>query len=161
MPKTKLQNFIFTITMAFIMVYAMICYNISLNIGGFTNQVFIMAFHEMVIMWPIAIILEYFIIEKLATNMALHLVNPKVQGPFLFKLTLCSMIVCLMCPIMSLVATILFKDAGINIIAIWIQTSILNFPMALGWQIFFGGAFVRWIFAHIFKETNTDKEYAS
>ena len=34
MPKTKLENFVFTVIMAFIMVYAMICYNISLNIGG-------------------------------------------------------------------------------------------------------------------------------
>ena len=54
MPKTKLQNVIFTLMMAFLMVYAMICYNISLNIGEMSNQVFLMAFHEMVIMWPIA-----------------------------------------------------------------------------------------------------------
>ena len=50
MPKTKLQNVFFTILMAFLMVYAMICYNISLNIGGMTNQVFLMAFGEMKIM---------------------------------------------------------------------------------------------------------------
>ena len=30
MPKTKLQNVIFTIIMAFVMVYAMVCYNISI-----------------------------------------------------------------------------------------------------------------------------------
>ena len=59
MPKTKLQNVFFTILMAFLMVYAMICYNISLNIGGMTNQVFLMAFGEMKIMWPAAIILDY------------------------------------------------------------------------------------------------------
>ena len=44
MPKSKLENFVFTVIMAFIMVYAMICYNISLNIGGMTDQVFLMAF---------------------------------------------------------------------------------------------------------------------
>ena len=32
MPKTKFENFILTVIMAFIMVYAMICYNIALNI---------------------------------------------------------------------------------------------------------------------------------
>lgn len=42
MPKTKFQNVIFTLMMAFLMVYAMICYNISLNIGGMSNQVFLM-----------------------------------------------------------------------------------------------------------------------
>jgi len=36
--------------MVFVMVYAMICYNISLNIGGMANHVFLDAFHELVIM---------------------------------------------------------------------------------------------------------------
>ena len=59
MPKTKFQNIIFTLIMAFIMVYAMICYNISLNKGQMSNEVFLLAFHEMVIMWPAAFILEF------------------------------------------------------------------------------------------------------
>ena len=46
MEKSKLHHFLFTVAMAFIMVYAMICYNISLNIGGMTNAVFVMAFHH-------------------------------------------------------------------------------------------------------------------
>lgn len=33
MPKNKFQEVIFTIIMVFFMVYAMICYNISLNQG--------------------------------------------------------------------------------------------------------------------------------
>ena len=60
MPKTKFQNIIFTLIMAFIMVYAMICYNISLNKGQMSNEVLLLAFHEMVIMWPAAFILEFF-----------------------------------------------------------------------------------------------------
>lgn len=54
MPKTKFQNVIFTLMMSFLMVYAMICYNISLNIGGMSSQVFLMAFGKMRIMWPVA-----------------------------------------------------------------------------------------------------------
>ena len=46
MPKTKLQEVVFTILMVFVMVYAMICYNISLNMGGMSNIVFLNAFHE-------------------------------------------------------------------------------------------------------------------
>lgn len=34
MPKTKLQNIIFTLIMAFVMVYAMVCYNIALEKGA-------------------------------------------------------------------------------------------------------------------------------
>ncbi len=57
MPKTKAQNIIFTILMAFAMVYAMICYNIAVNRGGMTNEVFLLAFHELVIMCALAFVL--------------------------------------------------------------------------------------------------------
>ena len=82
MPKTKFQNIIFTLIMAFIMVYAMICYNISLNKGQMSNEVFLLAFHEMVIMWPAAFILEFFAVEKLATKLAFRFIRPGVDNPF-------------------------------------------------------------------------------
>ena len=50
MPKNKFQEVIFTIIMVFFMVYAMICYNIVLNTGAMTNQVFLSAFHELTFM---------------------------------------------------------------------------------------------------------------
>ena len=50
MPKTKFENIVFTLFMSFLMVYAMICYNIALNMGGMSNQVFLLAFHELIIM---------------------------------------------------------------------------------------------------------------
>ena len=81
MPKTKFQNVIFTLMMAFLMVYAMICYNISLNIGGMSNQVFLMAFGEMKIMWPVAFVLEFFIVDNLAHKLAFRIVTPK-DRPF-------------------------------------------------------------------------------
>ena len=130
MPKTKLQNVFFTIMMAFLMVYAMICYNISLSIGGMTNQVFLMAFGEMKIMWPAAIILEFFVVEKLASMLAFRIVSPQ-DKPIFITLAISSMIVCLMCPMMSFIATLLFKNAGNNFIAVWFQTTVMNFPMAL------------------------------
>ena len=66
MPKNKFQEVIFTLIMVFFMVYAMICYNISLNTGSMTNRVFLDAFHELVIMGPIAFILDFFLVSKLA-----------------------------------------------------------------------------------------------
>ena len=150
MPKTKLQNVFFTILMAFLMVYAMICYNISLNIGGMTNQVFLMAFGEMKIMWPAAIILEFFVVEKLASMLAFRIVSP-TDKPIFIILAISSMIVCLMCPAMSFIATVLFKHPGKEIIAVWLQTTAMNFPMALCWQIFFAGPFVRNVFGKFVK----------
>lgn len=145
MPKTLFQNIIFTLMMAFLMVYAMICYNISLNIGGMTTAVFLMAFHEMVIMWPVAFILEFFIVDKLAHKLAFRLVTPE-DRPVFITLAISLMIICIMCPVMSFIATLLFKNAGSQFIAVWLQTTVFNFPMAFFWQIFFCGPLVRKIF---------------
>ena len=83
MPKTKFQSVIFTILMAFTMVYGMICYNIALNMGGMSNQVFLKAFHELIIMWPVAFILEFFVVEKLSQKLAFRIVTPGKTGQFL------------------------------------------------------------------------------
>lgn len=152
MPKTKFQNVIFTLMMAFVMVYAMICYNISLNKGGMSGEVFLLAFHELIIMWPLAFVLEMFVVERLARKLAFRIVTPGQDRPIFITLAISSMIVCLMCPTMSLAATILFKDPGANIIPIWLETTALNFPMAFSWQIFFAGPLVRTVFGVIFKE---------
>ena len=151
MPKTKFQEVVFTIMMVFVMVYAMICYNISLNIGGMANHVFLDAFHELVIMGPVAFILDFFLYGSLSKKLAFRIVNPAEDKPIKIILAISSITVCLMCPSMSLVATLLFKNAGTEFIAVWLQTTALNFPMAFFWQIFFAGPLVRKIFGAIFK----------
>lgn len=156
MPKTKFQNVIFTILMAFVMVYAMICYNISLNTGGMKNEVFLLAFHELIIMWPLAFVLEMFVVERISHKLAFRIVTPDKNKPIFITLAISSFIVCLMCPMMSLAATILFKDAGSEFVAVWLQTTALNFPMAFFWQIFFAGPFVRLVFRTMFKKQLAD-----
>ena len=151
MPKTKFQNVIFTLMMAFLMVYAMICYNISLNIGEMSNQVFLMAFHEMVIMWPIAFILEFFVVDNLAHKLAFRMVTPQ-DRPIVITLAISVMIICIMCPVMSLIATLLFKNAGSQFIAVWLQTTFMNFPVAFFWQLMYCGPFIRLIFRKMFPE---------
>lgn len=150
MPQTKFQNVIFTLVMSCVMVYVMICYNISLNIGGMQNAVFGMALGEMKIMWPAAFILEFFVVEHLSKKLAFRLVTPGQDKPLFILLAISSMIVCLMCPMMSLIATILFQNAGSEAIALWLQTTVKNFPMALCAQIFFVGPFVRLLFRTAF-----------
>ena len=136
MPKNKFQEVIFTIIMVFFMVYAMICYNIALNIGGMKNEVFLSAFHELIIMGPIAFIL----------------VDVRRDNPFHLVLAISFVSVIFMCPLMSLAATLLFKNAGNEFVAVWIETTVKNFPMALCWQIFFAGPVVRAIFGAVFRE---------
>ena len=69
MPKTKFQEVVFTILMVFVMVYAMICYNIAFNIGGMSNEVFLSAFHELVIMGPAAFVLDFFMIPIISKQL--------------------------------------------------------------------------------------------
>ena len=150
MPKNKFQEVIFTILMVFVMVYAMICYNITLNVGGMTNEVFLSAFHELIIMGPIAFILDFFIIGGLAKGIAFKIVDVRKDNPFHLVLAISAVSVAFMCPCMSLAATLLFKHAGSQIIPVWLQTTAMNFPMAFFWQIFYAGPFVRFVFGKLF-----------
>ncbi len=54
-----------------------------------------------------------------------------------------------------MIATLLFKNPGKEIVAVWLQTTAMNFPMALCWQIFFAGPLARLIFRTIFKKTTS------
>lgn len=152
MPKTKFQEVIFTIMMVFVMVYAMICYNIALNIGGLNTSVFLSAFHEFVIMAPVAFVLDFFFVGHIAKRTAFRIVNPEKENPFHLVIAISVVSVAWMCPLMSLAATILFKDAGSQFIAVWLQTIALNFPMAFFWQMLYAGPFVRFLFRQIFRE---------
>lgn len=158
MPKNKFQEVIFTIIMVFFMVYAMICYNISLNIGGMSNEVFLSAFHELVIMGPIAFILDFFIVSKLAFACANRMVDFRSCHPFSMILAISVASVAFMCPMMSFFATLFFKHAGNQFIAIWLQTTFMNFPVAFFWQLIYAGPIVRFIFRHIFPEKENAKE---
>ena len=149
MPKTLPERIFFTIVMAAIMVYGMIVYNVALNTGGVTNATFVMALHEMPIMVPIACVLEFFVVEKLATGLAFMFMRPTDRPQFItYAISIC--ICCIMCPLMSLVATILFKDT--KTFATWVQTWTMNFPMAICYQMLYCGPLVRLIFRAIFRE---------
>lgn len=152
MPKTKVQEVIFTIMMVIVMVYAMVVYNIAIGKGGLTNEVFLLAFRELIIMGIVGFILEMVVAGPLAKKLALRLVTPGQDKMIFIILAISSMTVCLMCPMMSLVATILFKCIDAQFLGKWLQTTALNFPMALCWQIFFAGPFVRMVFRQMFAD---------
>ena len=144
--------------MVFFMVYAMICYNIALNMGGMSNAVFPAAFHELIIMGPIAFILDFFLVSRLAFACASRMVDFRTCHPFSMILAISVPSVAFMCPLMSLAATILFKNAGNQFVAVWIQTTAMNFPVAFFWQLIYAGPIVRFIFRHIFPEKQNVKE---
>lgn len=149
MPKNKFQDVVFTIIMATIMVYGMVVYNVALNTGAVTGKTFLMALHELPIMVPIAFVLEFFVVGKIARQLAFLVMRPDDRPQFItYAISIC--ICCIMCPIMSLAATILFKET--KSFGTWVQTWAMNFPMEICYQMFYCGPLVRLIFRSIFKE---------
>ena len=154
MPKSLFQEIIFTVIMVFFMVYALICYNMSLAIGDFSNLVLLGAFKELPIMGPIAILLDMLIAGRLAKHFTFKIFNPAETNPIFIILSISIFSVMFMCPMMSFAATLLFKGGLFQseVITIWIKTTIMNFPMAFFWQLCFAGPIVRKIFGLIFKK---------
>ena len=152
MPKTKFEDAIYTIIMATIMVYGMIVYNVALNTGSVSGQTFLLATHEMIIMVPVAFVLEFFIVGKIAQKLAFTVMKPTDRPQFItYAISIC--ICCIMCPIMSLVATFLFKEPSFGM---WVKTWAMNFPMAICYQMFYCGPLVRLIFRAIFVRKNAE-----
>ena len=154
MPKNKFEEVIFTIIMATVMVYGMVVYNVALNMGGVTNQTFLIALRELPIMVPIAFVLEFFIVGKIAGMLAFQVMRPTDRPQFIiYAISIC--ICCIMCPTMSLIAMFLFKDN--HSFGTWIQTWGMNFPMAILYQLFCCGPFVRLIFCTIFRRKKMEQ----
>lgn len=150
MPKNKFQDAVFTAIMSTIMVYGMVVYNVALHTGEMNGTTFLIATKELYIMVPVAFVLEFFVVGKLAQKLAFTVVRPTDRPQFItFAISTC--ICCIMCPVMSFIATILFQDFSI---ATWIKTWVCNFPMAICYQMFYCGPFVRLIFRCLFREKN-------
>lgn len=158
MPKNKLQEVIFTFLMAAVMVYGMVCYNIALEIGGLNDSVFVMALREWPIMTLAAVLLELLIVGRLSKVVAFRLVDPAKSGPTPIMLAVSAASVWMMCPSMSLIATMLFKGGfQPGVFSIWVQTTALNLPVALLWQFFVAGPLVRLVFRLIFRQRQPEK----
>lgn len=154
MPKNKFQDAVFTVIMATIMVYGMVVYNVALNTGGVSSKTFVSALRELPIMVPIAFVLEFFIVGKIARKLAFSVMKP-TDRPQLITYAISVCICCIMCPIMSLAATFVFNKPSFGT---WVQTWALNFPMAICYQMFYCGPLVRLIFRAIFREKKQDKQ---
>ena len=151
MPKNLFQEIIFTLIMVVVMVYAMVCYNIALDFGVLNNTVFVAAFSELWYMGLIAFAFELFIVGPIAKKLAFRIIDPSKHAPIIVTLAISAITVCFMCPIMSLMATLIIKQpAAADFFATWAQTTAFNFPMTFCWQIFYAGPLVRLIFRAIF-----------
>ena len=153
MPKNRIQEFIFSAHMVSVMVYGMIVYNIALAQGGLTSAAFLSGFHEFLFMAPIALVLELLVVSPRAGRAAQRMVGDGPKAPFAMVAAISLVTVQYMCPLMSLAATLIIKrPANVDILATWIQTTVLNLPMAFFWQFFVAGPVVRGVFGALFGE---------
>lgn len=149
MPKNKFQDAVFTLIMATIMVYGIDCLQCCAEHGRSTGRDISGSTSWDADHGPAAFILEFFVVGKLARRLAFTVMRPADRPQFItYAISIC--ICCIMCPTMSLIATILFKDT--KDFGTWIQTWAMNFPMAILYQMFYCGPLVRFIFRMIFEK---------
>ncbi len=164
MPKNRVQGIVFGILMSITMAYGMEVFNVAWKMGyptmagGFsnmTNEVFLDALIEASYMWLFVFIFSNLWGNRLGGQLADRLVDHEKDNAFLCTLVRSGCTVLVMCPTMSLVASILFNVilAGNPISqlpAIWVGTVLKNFPMALLWNIFAAGPVTRLVFGRCF-----------
>ena len=148
MPKTKGQEIVFGIMMVSLMVYGMVVYNISIATGGISANTFLEALKELPLMIPIAFLVEFLLLGRVAKKMAFTVVDPSKKPRLVpVAISICTCLV--MCPTMSLIATLLFNEPSfLN----WLKAFGMNLPMALLYQLLICGPVVRFLFSHIFPD---------
>lgn len=170
MPKTKGQGVMFGIIMSILMEFGMGVYNTAINAGyvsmpgglsNMENTVFLDVLKETVYMWIVVFVVFVLVGNPLAKKLAGRIICPEKDNPFFITLMISACTVLVMCPAMSLVATVLFSyifqhKPVAQFFAIWFGTLLKNFPMALLWNLFAAGPITRLCFRRIFKKQMTD-----
>ena len=163
MKLTKKQGIIFGLIMSYAMAYGMEVYNIAikqgfnLNPGGFSsmiNHVFLDALLEALYMGAFVFLFSNLWGNRLGAAFAAKHTDPAKDNPYFCRIMRQAGTVAVMCPIMSLVASILFNiilagASPVNLPAIWVGTLIKNFPMAFFWNMFGAAPFSHWFFGKI------------
>lgn len=152
MPKTKFQGTVFGILMSMVMAYGMEVYNVSIKMGGMSNQVFYLALLEAAYMWIFVFITSTLFGNRIGQHLAFLHVKPGKDNPFFITIMIGSCTVLVMCPTMSLIATIIFSGVDSQFLANWVGTVLKNFPIALLWQLFAAGPIVRFLFRTLFRK---------
>lgn len=148
MPISKKQGLVFSILMSFMMTYVMELYNLSLNSGGFRLILMYRIFlsYDLYVMMLLVFGLQNIIGGPLARHLSDILIKGNEIPPIIKTIVVTLFTVTIMCPLMSMAATILFKYQLGNILIIWLITWRSNFIIAFFWQYLGAGPLVRGAF---------------
>ena len=158
MPTTKKEKILFSVVMAAVMVYGMEVYNhFLLHTLKFPKQLFLSPV-ELVLLMLTVIVLETLIGGPIARKIAFWLVR-RPSKPIIAIVAVQICTVCLMCPMMSFVASIVFKNGfSGGLFFIWLGTVRVNFLMALLWQLLVAGPLVRFLVLKIPRKMHGDRQ---
>ena len=166
MPKNRTQRIVFGIIMSYAMAYGMEVYNVAiregvnLTPGGFSNMtgvIFRDALMEMLYMGLLVILFSNLWGNRAGAAFAAKHCDPEKDNPYICRLLRQAGTIAVMCPAMSLVASILYNIImdGMPVTklpAVWIGTLIKNFPIAFFWNMFAAAPFSHWLFGKIFPD---------
>lgn len=166
MPTTKFQKMVFAFITVVITVNLFVFYNLS-YVNGLTfaqlEEYGVPIFDHSYKVWAVILIeficaysLEMFVGSPFSVKLALRVVDPSDNKPYMVETAIICATVGLMCPMMSFIATFLYSWSEITslwaFIALWLRTIMHNLPLAFFSQLFFIQPFVRTVFGLIFKK---------
>lgn len=165
MVKEKVRSAVFGIIMSYTMAYGMEIYNVAikmgfnLSAGGFsnmTNIVFWEALKEALYMGLLVFLFSNLWGNRLGAAFAARHCDPAHDNAYFCQLMRQGGTVAVMCPTMSMAASILFNlilggTAWTELPAIWVGTVLKNFPMAFLWNFFAAAPFSHWLFSKLFR----------
>ncbi len=165
--ESRKDGIIYAFFTVLITVPCFVFYCLAIENGGLLKVDYKFALLLIPIEFVLAFLSEVFVGSPLSAKFALKTVSKKEYKPVLVETAIICSTVCIMCPLMSFLATILYKGLFpvyyfhqsitlssflINFIPNFLQTFTLNFPFALLSQLFFIQPFMRRFFK-ILKKT--------
>ena len=165
MPRTKFQGFIFGLIMSYAMTIGMEVYNVAVKMGvnleagglsNITGAVFVGAAKEAAFMGVLVLLFSNLWGNRAGAAIAAKRCSPEKDNPYFCRIMRQAGTIAVMCPTMSLAATILFNIVlGGKSVAllpeIWLGTLMKNFPMAFFWNMFAAAPFTHWFFGVLFE----------
>lgn len=150
MGQTKLQKFIFTLMMCFCMVLGMTIYNMILN-EGFHSNLLNNLLKEFWLGFMVALLLDIFIVGKLAKPIAFKIVKPnKETKQIKIILAISSCMVIGMVLFMSMFGAIIAVGFNIGALKLYPLCIVRNFVVALPLNLLIVSPMVRFLFNKIF-----------
>ena len=98
MPKTKFQEFIFTLITSGCMIFIMGVYNVAIHTGGLQAATFKHALHSFPLEWFIGLLCAFFIASKMSKYFAFR-VAKSTDRPIFIILCIQTFTVCTMVPL--------------------------------------------------------------